>query len=103
MSISDFKIRKKLGKGAFGSVYQVIRKEDSKKYAMKCVKISSLSQKEREGTLNEIRILASLSHPNIISYKEAFFDDNSKTLNIVMEYANDGDIDKKNKRKHTIS
>jgi len=95
MSLSDFTIGKQLGKGAFGAVYQVMRKEDSKTYAMKCVKISSLSLKEREAALNEIRILASLSHPNIIGYKEAFFDDSSKTLNIVMEYADDGDIEKK--------
>ena len=95
MSLSDFTMGKQLGKGAFGAVYQVTRKEDSKTYAMKIVKISSLSLKEREAALNEIRILASLQHPNIIGYKEAFFDDNSKTLNIVMEYADDGDIEKK--------
>ena len=95
MSLSDFTMGKQLGKGAFGAVYQVTRKEDSKTYAMKIVKISSLSLKEREAALNEIRILASLQHPNIIGYKEAFFDDNSKTLNIVMEFADDGDIEKK--------
>jgi NIMA (never in mitosis gene a)-related kinase len=56
---------------------------------MKSVKISLLGTKERENALNEIRILYSLAHPNIIGYKEAFYDENSKTLNIVMEYADD--------------
>ena len=95
MSLNDFEIGKILGKGAFATVAIVTRKEDRKIYAMKRINISKLDDKEKEGALNEIRILASLSHPNIIGYKEAFFDQNSKTLNIVMEYADDGDIEKK--------
>ena len=98
MSLKDFEIGKLLGKGAFGSVNLVKRKEDGITYAMKRVKIAQLSIKERENALNEIRILASLQHPNIIGYKEAFFDEESKTLNIVMEYADDGDIESKIKQ-----
>ena len=95
MSLNDFEIGTILGKGAFGSVAIVTRKEDRKTYAMKRINISKLNDKEKENALNEIRILASLSHPNIIGYKEAFYDEPSKTINIVMEYADDGDIDKK--------
>ena len=29
---------------------------------------------EKANALNEVRILASVRHPNIISYKEAFYD-----------------------------
>jgi NIMA (never in mitosis gene a)-related kinase len=95
MSLKDFDIGKELGKGAFGSVCIVVRKADGKTYAMKRVKISQLGTKERENALNEVRILASLKHSNIIGYKEAFFDEESKTLNIVMECADDGDLDSK--------
>ena len=31
-------------------------------------------------------------HTNVISYKEAFFDESSKTLCIVMEFADGGDL-----------
>ena len=72
MSLKDFEIGKELGKGAFGAVCFVKRKEDSKTYAMKKVKISQLNTKERENALNEVRILASLNHNNIVGYKEAF-------------------------------
>ena len=95
MSLNDFELGKILGKGSFAQVLLVTRKLDRKIYAMKRINIAKMDPKEREGALNEIRILASLSHPNIIGYKEAFFDEGSKTLNIVMEYADDGDIDKK--------
>ena len=95
MSIRDFEVGKELGKGAFGSVFIVKRKEDSNIYAMKRVKISQLNTKERENALNEVRILASLNHQNIVGYKEAFFEEESRTLNIVMEYADDGDLESK--------
>jgi NIMA (never in mitosis gene a)-related kinase len=42
--------------------------------------------------LNEVRILASIQNENIIAYKEAFMEDNISTLNIVMEYADGGDL-----------
>jgi NIMA (never in mitosis gene a)-related kinase len=65
---------------------------------MKQVKIVGLSKKERNNAFNEVRILASLSHKNIIGYKEAFYDKSSETLNIVMEYADDGDLNTKIKK-----
>jgi NIMA (never in mitosis gene a)-related kinase len=39
------------------------------------VKLGKLAEKEKENALNEVRILASIDHPNIIAYKEAFFDE----------------------------
>ena len=95
MSMNDFKMGNVIGKGAFGSVIIVTRKKDDKIYAMKRVNIGKLNNKEKESSLNEIRILASLSHPNIIGYKEAFFDQPTNTLNIVMEFADEGDLEKK--------
>ena len=94
-SLNDFKLIKPIGKGAFSIVILVHRKIDGQIYAMKQVRISQLTEKEKEYSLNEIRILASLSHKNIIGYKDAFFDENSKTLNIVMEYADNGDMSQK--------
>lgn len=37
-----------------------------------------------------MRILASINDPNIVSYYDAFIDDN--TLCVVMEYAGGGDM-----------
>ena len=95
MSLEDFEFGKELGKGAFGSVTIVKRLEDNKIYAMKRVKIGRLGKKEKDNSFNEVRLLASIDHKNIIGYKEAFFDDKSKTLNLVMEYADGGDLSTK--------
>jgi len=39
-----------------------------------------------------ILLNSNYSHPNVIKYKEAFFEDSSNCLCIVMEYADDGDL-----------
>ena len=56
------------------------------------VQLKNLSDKEKENAINEVRILASITHPNIISYKEAFVDKSSESLNIVMELVDMGDL-----------
>ena len=93
--MSDFKIEKILGKGSFGNVYLVTRKKDKKIYALKTVILEKLNKKEQENSVNEVRILASVNHPNVIGYKEAFWNDKESSLNIVMEYADDGDLQTK--------
>ena len=94
-SIRDFKKENVLGKGSFGSVYLVRRKQDNKIYALKCVQISKLSIHEKQNSLNEVRLLASINHKNIISYKESFYNEKNQTLNIILEYADDGDLQTK--------
>lgn len=39
-----------------------------------------LNEKEKQNALNEIRIIASIRHPNVICYKEAFWENNSNSL-----------------------
>jgi NIMA (never in mitosis gene a)-related kinase len=61
-------------------VFKVKRNEDGEYYALKKVKLDHLSEKEIENAINEVRILASIKHPNVIQYKEAFIDEKSKAL-----------------------
>ena len=69
-----------LGDGAYSSVFKVRRSEDNETYALKKVKMLNLTEKEKENALNEVRILASIEQPNVISYKEAFIDETSSSL-----------------------
>ena len=90
--MDGFENLEKLGDGAYSIVYKVKRKEDSNIYALKKVKLHGLTDKEKENALNEVRILASVKSPFVISYKEAFIEEESETLCIVMEYADKGDL-----------
>jgi NIMA (never in mitosis gene a)-related kinase len=80
MSLLDFEIYEKLGEGAYSTVFRVVRKSDRLVYALKKVRLGPLKEKERENALNEVRILASVNHRNVIAYKEAFIDAASNTL-----------------------
>jgi NIMA (never in mitosis gene a)-related kinase len=74
---------------------------------MKKVQMGKLSEKEKDNALNEVRILASVEHINVIGYKEAFFEKQTGNLCIVMELCDNGDLlqaiekHKKNKSKFT--
>lgn len=68
------------------------RVTDGSEYALKKIKLMDLKDKERENALNEIRLLASIRHPNIVCYKEAFYEKKINVLCIIMEYADDGDL-----------
>ena len=83
-------VEKFLGKGSYGSVYRVNRVDDGQPYAVKETDVTKMSTQERQDAANEIRLLASVRHANIIRYFEAFLDGN--WLCIIMEYAQSGDL-----------
>ena len=90
--MNNFEIIDKLGDGAYSIVYKVKRKQDNNIYALKKVKLTGLSEKEKQNALNEVRILASVKSNFVISYKEAFIDEEDSSLCLVMEYADKGDL-----------
>lgn len=51
-----------------------------------------MNEKDRLNAINEVRILASIKHANVISYREAFFDAASSSLCIVLSHADKGDL-----------
>ena len=73
--MENFEVIKQLGSGSFSTVHKVKRLTDGVEYAMKKVKLSALNRKEKENALNEVRILASVTHKNVVAYKEAFWDE----------------------------
>ena len=78
--MDGFDIISKLGDGAYSVVYKVKRIADGKIYALKKVKLQNLSEKEKQNSLNEVRILASVKSNFVVCYKEAFIDENDESL-----------------------
>ena len=58
--MNDFQIISKLGEGTYSTVFKVKRNIDNQIYALKKVKLLNLSEKEKENSLNEVSILASV-------------------------------------------
>lgn len=93
--MKDFTIHKLIGKGSYAKVYRAIRNSDQQVYALKIIKIQEMKQSAAENTLNEIRLLSSIDSPFVVSYKEAFIDNNNQDVVIVMEYVGGGDLSTK--------
>ena len=89
-NIDDFITLNRLGSGSFGTVYKVERKIDHKIYVIKSVRISELSYGEQTEAINEVKILAQLDSPYVVTYYDSFMD--AESLKIVMEYCNKGDL-----------
>ena len=90
-----------LGEGAFGSVYKIIRKHSGTREIIRALKeISkdalnndSASQEELK---NEIEVLKTLDHPNIMKIYEFFEDE--KYIYIIFEFCGGGDIAEMNNK-----
>ena len=81
-----------LGEGTYSKVYKARRANSDLILALKQIEICNFEGKELENILNEIRILSCIRHQNILEYIESFIDFESKTLCIVTEYADYGDL-----------
>ncbi|XP_058612412.1 serine/threonine-protein kinase Nek1 isoform X2 [Onychostoma macrolepis] len=84
---------KKIGEGSFGKAILVKSRTDGRQYVIKEIGISRMSNKERQESRKEVAVLANMSHPNIVQYKESF--EESGCLYIVMDYCEGGDLFKK--------
>jgi NIMA (never in mitosis gene a)-related kinase len=84
-----------LGKGGFGEAYLVKSNMTKKNYVMKSINLELLDEKNKLYTINEAILLKNIDHPNIIKFKEVFeVKKPNIQLNIIMEYAENGDLNK---------
>lgn len=58
-SLADFEILGRLGKGNFGTVYQVKRLEDGQVYCMKQMDLNDMTPTEQGDAVREVHIMAS--------------------------------------------
>ncbi|KAA0175858.1 hypothetical protein FNF27_02579 [Cafeteria roenbergensis] len=87
-----FEIVKKLGRGSYGSAVAAMRKDTKELVVIKRVDMTEMDEAEKKQAMTEAALLNVLKHPGIIAYHEAFIEDD--VLNIVMEYAERGDLQK---------
>ena len=87
----NYTILNNLGQGAYSSVELVKNIFSEEKRAMKTLKINEkLSYKEEQEIINEIYILKSLDHPNILKIFEFYKKNNEYDL--IVEYCEGGDL-----------
>ena len=88
--IKDYIIKERLGTGAFGIVYKVIKQSNNYPYVIKQIPLFGLTKKQINDAKLEAKILSSVKSIYIVRYYESFEENNY--LNIVMEYCDGGDL-----------
>lgn len=81
--INGYVVLDVLGRGAFGTVYQVKKESGSQHYAMKEIPLDCESKQSTSEMCREVEIIRTLEHPNIVAYLTSFVEADS--LYIVME------------------
>jgi len=91
VSQEDFELMTVVGKGSFGKVMQVRKKDDDKIYAMKVLRKEAIvARKQVAHTMAERNILKKIHHPFIVSLHYAFQTD--EKLYMILDYVNGGEL-----------
>lgn len=86
---------KLLGQGAYGKAFLVKCSSDSSLAVIKTMYLDFMSKESRHEAYKEAKILEQLDHCNIVRFIEVFRSNKpTPTLNIVMEYADGGDLNR---------
>lgn len=89
---SQFRMLQQLGKGHFASVYLCVEKATGFKFAVKKFerRLGDSQRSQTEGLQQEIAVLMSVSHPNVLCLKDTF--DETDGVYLVLELAPEGEL-----------
>ena len=91
MSVDDFDLLKVIGKGSFGKVMQVRKKDNGRIYAMKVLKKEQLvARKQVAHTKTERKVLEEIHSPFIVQLRYAFQTENK--LYMILDYFTGGEL-----------
>lgn len=91
LKIEDFELLKVVGKGSFGKVMQVRKKDTNRIYALKTIrKAHIISRSEVGHTLAERLVLAQINNPFIVPLKFSF--QSPEKLYFVLAFVNGGEL-----------
>jgi serine/threonine protein kinase len=89
--LAAYEVVSAVGRGKFSTVYKAYRKVDNTVVAQKRIRMGDVKHETAAKCLQEVQLLQSLNHRNIIHYLDSFAC-HPNTLVIVLEWATDGDL-----------
>ena len=101
LKIEDFELLKVVGKGSFGKVMQVMKKDTQRIYALKTLRKQHIIQRsEVAHTLAERSVLAQINNPFIVPLKFSF--QSPEKLYLVLAFVNGGELFHHLQREQTL-
>ncbi|KAL7744260.1 hypothetical protein ACLKA6_009218 [Drosophila palustris] len=91
-TLQDYEVLAVMGNGAFGTCYKVKDKITGELYAWKGMNYDELDDEKCESLISEISVLRQLQHPNIVQYYHHLVNREAKSIYIVMECCDGGDL-----------
>ncbi|MCD7458789.1 hypothetical protein HAX54_039168 [Datura stramonium] len=86
--IDDYEVIEQLGRRALGTTFLVLHRTEKKKYVLKKIPLAKQTEKSKRTAHQEMNLIAKLSHPYILEYKDAWVDKGS-CICIVADYCED--------------
>ncbi|XP_073043110.1 serine/threonine-protein kinase Nek6-like [Primulina eburnea] len=92
--MEDYEGIEQIGRGSFGAAFLVLHKTEKKKYVLKKIRLSKMTEKSKCTANQEINVIAKLQHPYILEYKNVWLD-KGNCFCIVTDYCEVGSISEK--------
>ena len=86
----------KIGSGTYGMVHLIRRRADGHLFALKRVPVERNATQETISINNEIKVLRSLNHANVVQYHDSFIE--KEYIHIVMDFCERGDMNRRIKK-----
>mmetsp|Transcript_31837 Transcript_31837/g.47310 ORF Transcript_31837/g.47310 Transcript_31837/m.47310 type:complete len:718 (-) Transcript_31837:710-2863(-) len=85
-----YELKSKIRKGSFATVWECLHKDTQEIYAVKIIKREGLKPSDDEQVMNEVAILQSMAHENIVQLVD-FYEEKDYFF-LVMDYLAGGDV-----------
>jgi calcium-dependent protein kinase len=86
-----YRISKKLGSGAFGSVRKLVHRQTGDLRAVKTISKKALrTDEELQTFFNEVAVLRAIDHPNVLKLFEFYQD--AKNFYLITEFCSGGEL-----------
>ncbi|GAB2266973.1 hypothetical protein Dimus_001960 [Dionaea muscipula] len=89
--MDEYEVIEQIGRGAFGSAFLVLHKDEQMKYVLKKFRLTKHTDKFKRMAIQEMDLITKLNNPYIVEYKDSWMDEDC-CMCVVSSYCEGGDM-----------